>query len=53
MIDALMQLKNNRTDVGLWAPSCAQHGFTDDPTFTNSSFRVPSGSGRMVSEAIQ
>lgn len=41
-------IKNNRKDVGAWAPSCVQHGFTDCPTFTDDRFRVPSNSGKMV-----
>ena len=53
VIQALKKIKGDRKDVGLWGPSCAQHGFTDDPTFTNSNFRIPSGTGPMVHEAIQ
>jgi len=53
VIAAIKQIKGNRKDVGLWSPSCAQHGFTDDPTFANPNFRVPSGTGKMVHEAIQ
>lgn len=45
----LQNFKGDRTDVGIWGPVCAQHGFTDDPTFTNPDFKV---GGMMVYEAI-
>ena len=50
VISALEKMRNGRKDVGLWAPSCAQHGFTDTDTFTDGNFRV---GGLTVSEAIQ
>jgi len=53
VIGAVKELRANRKDVGLWAPSCAQHGYTDTDTFTDPNFRVPSGSGVMVYEAIR
>ena len=53
IIQAVKKIKNGRRDVGLWAPACAQHGFTDTDSFTDTNFRVPSGSGPMVYEAIQ
>ena len=34
-------------------PSCVQHCFTFSGSFTDPSFRVPSGSGPMVFEAIE
>ena len=45
----LQNFKGDRNDVGIWGPVCAQHGFTDDPTFTNPDFKV---GGMMVYEAI-
>jgi hypothetical protein len=48
VISAIKQLKRDRKDVGVWAPACAQHGYTDTDTFTDSRFRVPSGDGPMV-----
>ena len=52
-IEAIEQLKGTRKDVGVWGPSCAQHGFTDQPSFTDPRYRVPSGTGPMAFEAIQ
>jgi hypothetical protein len=52
-MNALLQLRRERKDVGLWAPACAQHGFTDTDTFTDGNFRVPSGTGPKVWEAIK
>ena len=53
IIAALKKMKGDRKDVGLWGPACAQHGFSDTDTFTDTNFRVPSGTGPMVSEAIK
>ena len=39
--------------MGVWAPSCVQHGFTDSRTFTDSDFRVPEERGMTASEAIR
>lgn len=52
VIMGLYKLKGNRSEVGVWAPSCAQHGFSDSPSFLNDRFRVPSRSGIMVGEVI-
>lgn len=51
-IDAIIKIKANRKDVGLWAPSCVQHGYTDTTTFTDPRFQIPSANGPTVSEAI-
>lgn len=48
-----MKIKGNRTDVGTWSPSCVQHGFSAGSSFTDSRYKVPSGSGKMVFEAIE
>ena len=52
-IDAIMKIKGNRTNVGVWAPACVQHGFTDMSSFADARYKVPSGSGKMVFEAIR
>jgi len=46
-------MRGDRKDVGLWAPSCIQHGFTDTSSFTDTKYRVPSGNGPRAFEAIQ
>lgn len=33
-------MKNNRTDIGLWAPACVQHGFTHVSSFTDDNYLV-------------
>ena len=53
VFEAIKKIKSDRKNIGLWAPACAQHGFTDTDTFTDKNFRIPSGEGPMVSEAIQ
>lgn len=44
----MIKIKGNRTNVGAWAPSCIQHGFTDCPTFTDSRFKAPFNGGKIV-----
>ena len=51
-IEGIKALKRDRADVGVWGPSCSQHGFIDTDTFTDSEFRVPGDSGPMVFEVI-
>lgn len=46
-------MRGDRKDVGVWAPSCVQHGYTDMRSFTDSRYKIPSVNGPMVSEAIQ
>ena len=53
MIQAISKFRKGRTDVGVWAPSCVQHGFTDTSTFTSDNFRVPGGFGSTAAEAIE
>ena len=45
-------IKGNRTDVGVWSPSCVQHGFGDQPAFNNDAYRIPTGTGLKMSDAI-
>ena len=45
-----MRASKGENSIGIWGPACSQHGFTDDPTFTNYNFEVK---GQMVFEAIQ
>lgn len=39
--------------AGVWSPSCIQHGFTDDSSFNNAMYRIPSGTGISLPEAIK
>lgn len=39
-MDYMRVMKGNRTDVGLWAPACAQHGFSDIPSFNDDNYKV-------------
>lgn len=52
-IEAIFKIKGNRKDVGAWAPSCVQHGFTDMGSFTDPRFQIPSVNGPMVYEAMR
>ena len=45
-----IQAFKSRKNVGIWGPVCAQHGFTDVPSFTDPNFKV---NGLMVYEAIE
>ncbi len=51
-IEALFQIKGSRNDVGMWSPSCVQHGFTDTMSFTDVRITVPSANGPTIAEAI-
>lgn len=52
VIEALYKLKNNRKDVGVWGPSCAQHGFSCGDALNDTNYRVPSGTGKLLYEVI-
>lgn len=45
----LTSLKN----VGVWSPTCIQHGFSDDGSFANPNYRIPSGIGITLAEAVK
>jgi hypothetical protein len=34
-ITELKSLRNNRKDIGVWGPACAQHGFEDGQAYTS------------------
>jgi hypothetical protein len=51
-IEALFKIKGSRSDVGFWAPSCVQHGFTDSSSFTDARFAIPSANGPTIAQAI-
>lgn len=51
-IEALFKIKGTRKDVGIWSPSCVQHGFTDTSSFTDARVAIPSVNGPTVAEAI-
>lgn len=52
-IEALFKIKGSRNDVGIWAPSCVQHGFTDTESFTDGRLTIPSANGPTIAEAIR
>ena len=41
VVEGLKELRGNRSDVGVWAPSCSQHVFTFDETYVNPDYGVP------------
>lgn len=43
-MQALRNLTTLKT-VGIWSPGCIQHGFSDDGSFSNNNYRIPSGTG--------
>lgn len=43
-------MKGNRSDIGLWAPACVQHGFSDEISFTDEHYKVK---GVSLAEAVQ
>jgi len=46
----MKSMKGNRTDVGLWAPACVQHGFSDAISFTDNHYKVR---GISLAETVQ
>jgi hypothetical protein len=43
-------MKGSRTDVGIWAPSCIQHGFSDSSSWLSNDYKVK---GVKLAEAVQ
>lgn len=46
-------MKGNRNDIGFWAPACVQHGFSDESSFKDPNYKVPTNTGKMLYEAIE
>jgi len=46
----MIKLKPN---LGVWSPSCIQHGFTTTHDFNSPNYKVPGLVGKMMTEAIQ
>jgi hypothetical protein len=49
----LKLLKINKKGVGLWAPACIQHGFSDSDSFNNQNYKVPQKTGLTLVEALR
>ena len=45
IIKALYKIKGEKKNVGVWGPACIQHGFSDEGSFANEKYKVPSASG--------
>lgn len=43
-------MKSKKQDLGLWAPACVQHGFSDESPFNDFHYQV---GNLKVSEAVQ
>jgi hypothetical protein len=54
-VTTLQALRNLTTlkVVGIWSPGCIQHGFSDDKSFNNDNYKIPSGTGIKLSDAVQ
>ena len=52
-IGAIREIRGNRTDVGVWAPACVQHGFLVYPSLSSKDFRVPTCAGLSLEAAIE
>ena len=50
---SIKQIKQDKSNIGVWGPACVQHGFTVYDSFTSDKFRVPSGIGLRLFEAIE
>lgn len=52
-LEAFKNYTDARTDVGIWAPSCIQHGFEIYGSYDSDSYKIPSGSGTTLLDAIK
>lgn len=43
-------MRGNRTDIGFWSPSCVQHGYSDESSYNNQSYKV---NGMTLAAAVQ
>jgi len=44
---------NIKQNTGIWSPACVQHGFSDNPSLNNPSYKVPSQIGKGMVETIK
>ena len=51
-IQAIYKIKGNRKNVGVWGPACVQHGFLDEKSFKNQSYKVPTDTGYKLYDAV-
>jgi hypothetical protein len=33
-------MEDSRTDIGIWAPACIQHGFSDTSAWLSNNYKV-------------
>ena len=52
ILNQIKETKGDRKDVGIWAPSCVQHGFSFDASLVTDMYRIPTGTGQHLYEAI-
>jgi hypothetical protein len=50
---AIKQMISIKPHTGAWGPSCLQHGFVSKPALNNGKYRVPSGNGATLNDAIR
>ena len=50
---AIKKMKEDKKNIGVWAPACVQHVFIDSSSFTSDSYKVPSTTGVKIDEAIE
>jgi len=52
-LQVFQNFTSQRQDVGIWAPSCIQHGFIDVGAYNNDAYRVPTVTGLTIVDAIR
>lgn len=51
--EALKKMISIKPHTGAWSPACLQHGFVSKTSLTNLNFKVPSGIGITLNDAIK
>ena len=51
-IEAFNNFSSVLPNVGFWTPACVQHGFTHLSSWNNDHYRIPTGTGLTISDAV-
>jgi hypothetical protein len=46
--ESIVSMMNQKKNMGVWSPSCVQHGFVNDHSFNDTNYRVPTNVGKKV-----
>ena len=49
---SIIQMMKDKPNMGVWSPSCVQHGFINGQSFYDTNYRVPTNFGKEVNDAL-